>query len=312
MIIFALYKTDIAMQRKPESLTFDRMREMISLTDSDMRNDLFISKDLMIVSDGHFVVKSILKAGVLFQLQDYRCGLVQSGRARIRINLIDREMEMGMLAFLTPGTIVQPLETSEDFSLTGMAVSSEMLHLSLNNHLPAIFNGKMMDGRLAIKEDEQDLIRQMFLLLQNVAKREKRSQQVVLNLVSAILNQYDLMFSEYEIHQNTNLSNERYIFDRFIYLVNNNCSREHQMKFYADKMCLTERYLGTVVKRASGVTAKEWIDRAIITTAKLMLKHSDKSAAQIAYELNFPNPSFFSKYFRRIADCTPHEYRNKE
>ena len=217
-----------------------------------------------------------------------------------------------MVVFVTPGTIVQPLEASDDFLLTGMAISPEMLHLSLNNHLPAIFNGKMMDGRLAVGDNERDIVKRMFLLLHDVAKKENCSRQIVLNLVAAVLNQYDLLFSENETRQPNSHSNERYIFDRFIYLVNNNCNREHQMNFYADKMCLTERYLGTVVRKASGVTAKEWIDRAIITSAKVMLKHDNKSAAQIAEELNFNNPSFFSKYFKRIAGCTPQEYRNSE
>lgn len=300
------------MQRKPESLTFDRMREMLALTESDMLDNLFISNDLMIISDVELVIKRVLKVDALFQIQDYRCGLVKSGRARIRINLIDREMEKGMVVFVTPGTIVQPLEASDDFLLTDMAISPEMLHLSLNNHLPAIFNGKMMDGRLAVGDNERDIVKRMFLLLHDVAKKENCSRQIVLNLVAAVLNQYDLLFSENETRQPNSHSNERYIFDRFIYLVNNNCNREHQMNFYADKMCLTERYLGTVVRKASGVTAKEWIDRAIITSAKVMLKHDNKSAAQIAEELNFNNPSFFSKYFKRIAGCTPQEYRNSE
>lgn len=300
------------MQRKPESLTFDRMCEMLALTESDMQNNMFLSKDLMIVSDVELVIKRVLMVGAIFQIQDYRCGLVQSGMASVRINLIDRKVEKGMVVFITPGTIVQPLEVSDDFLLTGMAISSEMLHLSLNNQLPAIFNGKIMDGRLIVGDDNCDIVKRMFLLLNDVAKIYNHNQQVVRNMIATILNYYDLLFSECETHYEYNLSNERYIFDRFIYLVNNNCNCEHQMNFYACKMCLTERYLGTVVKKASGVRAKEWIDRAIITLAKVMLKHDNKSSAQIADELNFANPSFFCKYFKRIVGCTPQEYRKKE
>ena len=62
------------------------------------------------------------------------------------------------------------------------------------------------------------------------------------------------------------------------------------------------------MKKVSGKAAKEWIDEAITTRIKVELKHSDKSIAQIAYDLNFPNPSFFSKYFKRMTGMTPHEY----
>ena len=104
-------------------------------------------------------------------------------------------------------------------------------------------------------------------------------------------------------------SREQTIFDRFIYLVNQHATHEHQICFYADKMCLTERYLGTVIRQASGTTAKEWIDRALVEHIKIELKHTDKSIAQISDEMDFPNPSFFSKFFKRLADKTPLEYR---
>ena len=81
------------------------------------------------------------------------------------------------------------------------------------------------------------------------------------------------------------------------------------MTDYARKMCLTDRYLGTVVKAISGQTGKEWIDRALITSAKVLLKHSDKSIAQIAEELDFPTVSFFCKYFKRLTQITPNQFR---
>ena len=75
-------------------------------------------------------------------------------------------------------------------------------------------------------------------------------------------------------------------------------------------MCLTERYLGTVVRQASGVTAKQWLDRALEARIKVELRHSDKSLSQIAYEMNFSNPSFFSKYFKRLTGVSPAAFRN--
>lgn len=104
-------------------------------------------------------------------------------------------------------------------------------------------------------------------------------------------------------------SREQTIFDRFIQLVNQHCAEQHQIGYYADRMCLTERYLSTIIRQTSGVTAKEWIDRALITRIKVELMHTGKSIAQIADELHFPNPSFFSKYFKRITNLTPLEYK---
>ena len=76
-------------------------------------------------------------------------------------------------------------------------------------------------------------------------------------------------------------------------------------------MCLTERYLSTIIRQTSGVTAKEWIDRALITRIKVELMHTNKPIAQIADELHVPNPSFFSKYFKRETGMPPGEYRDR-
>ena len=69
--------------------------------------------------------------------------------------------------------------------------------------------------------------------------------------------------------------------------------------------------MSTLVKQVSGKAAKQWIDDAIVARIKVELRHSDKSGAQIADELNFPNPSFFSKYFKRMTGLTPRDYREQ-
>ena len=55
----------------------------------------------------------------------------------------------------------------------------------------------------------------------------------------------------------------------------------------------------------------QWINQAIIFEAKVLLKHSDLLVFQISDELGFPNPSFFSKFFKRITGMTPAEYQKK-
>ncbi|MBO6189322.1 MAG: helix-turn-helix domain-containing protein [Alloprevotella sp.] len=61
--------------------------------------------------------------------------------------------------------------------------------------------------------------------------------------------------------------------------------------------------------RVSGKPPKEWIDDALLTQVKIELKYTEKSVARISDDNNFPNPSFFSKFFKRLAGLTPLEYR---
>jgi len=55
----------------------------------------------------------------------------------------------------------------------------------------------------------------------------------------------------------------------------------------------------------------QWINQAVILEAKVLLKHSDLLVFQISDELGFPNPSFFSKFFKRMTGMTPAEYQKK-
>ena len=105
------------------------------------------------------------------------------------------------------------------------------------------------------------------------------------------------------------LSRQEEIFNRFIALVNEYGKRERNISFYADKLCLTPHYLSTVIRETSGQTVMQWINQAVILEAKVLLKHSDMLIFQISDELNFPNPSFFSKFFKRMTGMTPAEYQ---
>ena len=138
---------------------------------------------------------------------------------------------------------------------------------------------------------------------------ESYDRPVVTALVAALMHHYDHLFRQQTDIQAATRSREQTIFDRFIQLVNQHCRQQHQIGYYADRLCLTERYLGTVIRQTSGTTAKDWIDRALITQAKVLLRHSDKSVMQISEDLDFPNPSFFSKYFKRLTGMTPGEYK---
>jgi AraC-like DNA-binding protein len=80
--------------------------------------------------------------------------------------------------------------------------------------------------------------------------------------------------------------------------------------FYADKLCLTPKYLSKLIKTTSGKSAPEWIDSYVILEAKNLLKYSDIAIKEIVYRLNFPNQSVFYKFFKARTGMTPSEYRN--
>lgn len=100
-----------------------------------------------------------------------------------------------------------------------------------------------------------------------------------------------------------------HLFEEFMHLLTENFRTEHQIGFYADKLCLTPKYLSLLIKQTSGRSVSEWIDYCIIMEAKSLLRYSDMSIQQIAYTLHFPTPSFFGTYFKRHTGLTPGDFR---
>ncbi|MCM1451171.1 MAG: AraC family transcriptional regulator [Clostridium sp.] len=100
-------------------------------------------------------------------------------------------------------------------------------------------------------------------------------------------------------------------FDNFMRLLEENYKRHHSIKFYSDKMHLSPKYLSLMIKKASGKLATEWIDEYVILEAKNLIKYSSMSIQEISYTLNFPNQSFFGKYFKRHTGLSPKAYRIK-
>ena len=100
------------------------------------------------------------------------------------------------------------------------------------------------------------------------------------------------------------------IFERFIALVNEYHCSERGMAFYADKLCLTPKYLSKLIKQASGRSAPDWIDEFVVLEAKNLLKYSNMAIKEIVFQLHFPNQSVFYKFFKAHTGMTPSEYRN--
>lgn len=119
-----------------------------------------------------------------------------------------------------------------------------------------------------------------------------------------------IYFKRKPLTQQPRSRNER-IFQEFIFSMNtnNNYHTHRTLEFYAAEQSITPRHLSMIVKQMSGQTAGEWIINYTVAYMKSKLQDKNLSIKEIADEMNFPNPSFFSQYFKKYAGITPKEYR---
>ena len=69
--------------------------------------------------------------------------------------------------------------------------------------------------------------------------------------------------------------------------------------------------MSTLVRRESGLTVLQWIDRALVREAKVLLHHTAMPVAEVAEQLGFATPSFFIRFFRQQTGQTPLQYRKQ-
>ena len=299
-------------QQEPKLMSLSRMRNIFEPHLQKLREGIFINSELAILHGNPDVFQLVIQQKPPFCINDHRLGIVTKGTVDTNINLVEKHITAGCLVFFGPGTIINPLHFSDDLELYGIALSPKFPMPFAPKQMPTAFNGQVRDFQLPVSESDLATALQILETMWNVVRQPNYNRMLISSLVAAQMHHYDSLFRSYTDQLQGTLSREQTIFDRFIYLVNLHTPKEHQISFYAQKMCLTERYLGTVIRQASGTTAKEWIDRALITRIQVELRHTEKSVAQISEEMNFPNPSFFSKYFKRLMSMTPAEYRGEK
>ena len=80
------------------------------------------------------------------------------------------------------------------------------------------------------------------------------------------------------------------------------------MQFYAEKLCVTPKYLSMAVKEYSGRKPLDWISEYVIAEAKSLLYYSQIPAQEVAFRLNFPSQSAFGKFFKQKTGYSPRQY----
>lgn len=102
------------------------------------------------------------------------------------------------------------------------------------------------------------------------------------------------------------------LLNEFSALLSQNYETQHDVGFYADRLCITPGYLYKLTYPATGMSPKEIIDRQIESAIKCYLSDTDLPVKNIAEKLHFNDPSYMCRFFRRLNGVSPTEYRNQD
>lgn len=230
-----------------------------------------------------------------------------SGCCHIKVNLQEYEIESPMLLTLMPGQIIESMSASANFQAYTISLSKRFLDMINIPGWQQKYLSMYNNPASPLNEEHLTVTRFFFGILYRAAANTNNPfrLQVIENLIR-VFYYGGISCNEPPV---THTVYKNSIVERFLELVHENYRTERMISFYADRICVTPKYLSKVVKEHTGRSAGEWIESHVILDARAMLQSSDMTIQQIASSLNFPNQSFFGKYFKRATGLSPKEYR---
>lgn len=109
-----------------------------------------------------------------------------------------------------------------------------------------------------------------------------------------------------------NIKQANLIFKKFIDELSKNEGRMRSMKYYAERLCITPKYLSFISKSVSQKTALYWVHDYTMKAIVRYLKYSNMSIKEISEKLEFPNLSFFGKFTKGHLGVSPTEFRKRQ
>lgn len=250
--------------------------------------------------------------------------LVTRGVLKMVINTEQYVLNEGAMFVTSPSAFCKLLEVDKEqgAEFYFLSVSTQFIK-SINIDINVLQNShlSLMKGPvLKVKNEYYELISNYLQMLYLNAKINSHqniyTKNISRSLIAALI--YQLMQvadslvkpENSEAEDSHKAGSRRFNYVReFVELVHKYYTKERSVGFYADKLCISPKYLSFIIKDVTKRSAAEWIDEYVILEAKNMLRFSGMNVQQVAYSLNFNNQSSFGKYFKHLTGMSPTQFQ---
>jgi AraC-like DNA-binding protein len=163
---------------------------------------------------------------------------------------------------------------------------------------------------IQLEKKETEPLLQLYDILKN--KRDINNSQYHIEIIRSLF--YTFLYEAAAIYRRNNLEQPKFTRDadinlKFQQMLAKTDNKKHKLKFYADSLFITPKYLIHAIKKSSGKTPGKLIDEAIVAEAKMLLKDRDYTIATVSERLQFSDQASFSKFFKKNTGITPASYR---
>ncbi|WP_302385534.1 AraC family transcriptional regulator [Alistipes shahii] len=246
-------------------------------------------------------------------------GVGTEGETSLTSNLQEFRLKKDSLFIFSPKHILQ-VQSNNRFKAHLIVIAPDFLkriNIDTKRMMPLFLQFGSLPC-MELTQAESQSLRSFISMVEQELKGSETdfSSEIIGGLIAATIYKVGDILTHYltehpEVDSPIHNRAEEY-FRQFTELLGEHYKHERSVGFYARQLCITPKYLTTLIKRISGKSVSEWIDNYVILEAKTLLKYSNMSVQEIAYYLNFPNQSFFGSYFKRNAGMSPSQYKAKQ
>lgn len=231
------------------------------------------------------------------------------------------DYQEGTIVSFAPGQVVKVDMIGEEKApeVYGLLFHPDLIHgTSLGKKIGSYtFFNYAENEALHLSEQERGIIMDCLAKIEyELQYPVDRHSQELLSLQTELILDYCMRFYDRQFYTRKKVNSD--ILTRFEELLDGYFGENgHEpeelpsVKYFADRICLSPGYFGDLIKKETGRTAQEYIQRKIISLSKSRLLSSSRNISEVAYSLGFRYPQHFIRLFKKETGCTPGEFRER-
>lgn len=225
-------------------------------------------------------------------------------------------IQEGDLFLGVPSSVLSDYMISPKFDCKLLAIKPSELMSSGELHTQVISSAFYVKTHPVVhltETDSQDVFAYYNLICSRIRQAEHHYKNAEMrSLIKAfLLKVISIMDREMEMPETESTAHGEQLVEKFVWMVNEDCGRNRLVEYYANRLNITSKYLSTLVRSSLNRTPTEIIQVMTMKEIERRLRYTDDSIKQISHAMNFPNTSFFGKYFKQHSGMTPNNYRMK-
>lgn len=235
--------------------------------------------------------------------------LCDEGSGSGAVNLRSVRLQRNSFLIVLSSQIVESHEIGEDFKGTFLLLSERFLSRIGLGSAYLLYSRVENNPLYQLDERMAAAFRSYFDLLHNLMQDTDPNKEELLGVLANLFFMMVGRISRPASAGNETQQRQSEVMMRFLQLVKSHCREHREVRFYADKMNMSAKYMSTLIKNVSGKSAIRWIEDYVILEAKAQLASTVNTVQQIAFDLNFPSQSLFGRYFKQHVGMSPSAYR---